>query len=203
MDFFGTPIAAPADRARRDQAQHVKVGNQHRHAARRQRGLANMMAGLVVHVVDLSGLNTPRSRALREEDGGEDELLLRRKGRHDGRDLVSLDLRLSRPYVPDGHAGRAFMLGFLGRNAKQVQRAACVTVLLGRQRSTESDDAFFQRLGVQGARGTLNEDVAELIGVVGIEHDVLLTKSRADTWVKEIGELQVCLLYTSPSPRDS
>jgi hypothetical protein len=150
-----------------------------------------MVAGLIVDVVHLTGLHTSGTGALGEQHRRKDEFLLRRQRTNDGSDLVRFDLGLCRSNVADGHRAGAFMLRLFCRDAEQIQRATGIAMLLRGKGGAQANHAVFQGLWMEGARGALNEDVAELIRIVGVEHDVLLTEAGPDTRIEEIRELQV------------
>ena len=116
---------------------------------------------------------------------------MRRQRVNNWRNLVGFNLRLCRADVADGHRVGAFVLRLFRRDAKQVQSAPGIAVLLRSEGGAEANHAVFQGLWVEGARGALNEDVTQLVRIIGVEHNVLLTKTRPDTRVKEVGELQV------------
>ena len=151
MNFLGAPVAATADGPCGDEPEHVEVGDQHRHPASGQWGFPHVVAGLVVHVVHLAGLDATSSGPLGQQDSGQDQLLLGRQRADHRRDLVGFDLGLCGADVANGHRRDAFMLGLFCGDAEQIKCTTGVAVFLRSQCSAQTDDTVFQHIGVQRA----------------------------------------------------
>ncbi len=76
-------------------------------------------------------------------------------------------------------------LGEFARGPQEVKRPAGVAVFLGGEGRTQRDDVVRERVALERDVGPGLEDVAQLVGVVGREDDLLLAEAGLDTGSKK------------------
>ena len=190
-NLFGSAVPTFAHDDGVDDAEHVEFTDEVRDAPLREDVGVEFLAEALVDVEHLAGVDVVDAVLLEKNDREEDDLALGRERPDHLDDAVEFDLVLCLPDVClfDGVGLTPF--GEFACGSEQVERAAGVAVFLCGERRTERDDVVGERVSLERDVRAVLEDVAELVGVVRREDDLLFAETRLHARVEEVGELQV------------